>query len=56
MLLYKVTAGIINKVNLTQKLGSTCNQWFRSNDCEIMIMLKHKHHHQITFSMFIWLL
>jgi len=26
MLLYKVTAGIINKVNLTQKLGFTCNQ------------------------------
>jgi len=49
-MLYKVTTAIINKVNLTQKLGSIWIQWFRSNECEILIMLKHNQHHQITFS------
>jgi len=49
-ILYKVTAAIINKVHLTQKLDSTWIQWFRSNDCEILIMLKLNHHQQITFS------
>jgi len=43
--IYKVTGVIINKVNLIQKLGSIWIQWFRSNDCEILMK-----HHQITFS------
>jgi len=55
-MLYKVTAAIINKVNLTQKLGSICVQWFRSNDCEIMIMWKQPSTSDQLFYLFIWLL
>jgi len=40
-----VTAAVINKVNLTQKLGSIWIQWFRSNDSR---PLSHTHSHTHT--------
>ena len=48
--LKKKYAAIMNKVNLIHNLDSIWVQWFRSNSCEVMIMLKHNQHHQITFS------
>jgi len=50
MILFKANDAVINKINLSQKLGSIWVKWFRSNYCEILIMLKHNQHHQITFS------
>jgi len=41
IMLYKASAAIVHKVNLTQRLGTIWLQWFRSNDCEIKMMLKH---------------
>jgi len=50
MILSKANDVIINKINLSQKLGSMWVQWFKSNYCEILIMLKRNQHNQITFS------
>jgi len=48
-MLSKSNEAIIDKINLSQKTELYMSSLVRSNDCEILIILKGNQHHQITF-------